>query len=92
VTSAVAGVPANDLLRPLLQSGQASGQDFAERCGQRPPTEAPCGHELLGEERIAVGALEHVVGHVGIRDAAQDPRQLLDQLGSIEAGEVEPFE
>ncbi len=46
--------------------------------------------DLFDEERVAVGAREHLGEHVGSRRAAENPLELLRHFGPVEAVELDP--
>lgn len=83
---------AHDPLRRLVEGRQARGQDLSERRGQWPATHGTRCDELLGKEGIPVRSGEHLMRDLRIRNATQDPGQLLDELAFIEARKVDLLE
>ena len=50
------------------------------------------GQQLLGEERVAVGALQQPPGQLALGRRAEDPGELLGQLGRAEALQLDPLD
>jgi hypothetical protein len=83
---------AYDLLRVVVERRKARRQHISKRAGQRLAADGACREQLLGKERIAIRAREHLVGHLALRYLSQDPGHLLHQLALIEAGKLDALD
>ncbi len=80
---------AQHVLRGLAQALDAHHQRVAQRRGQcAAPVEAGR-QQLLGEERVALAALEEPLGESRVRRGSEDVAELLGQLGAREALEAD---
>ena len=77
----------DDLLGALVEAIEAGEQQLVEP--RRDVALAGDGGELLGEERVAVGALEHGADQPVRRLRAEDAAQLLGDVAGAERGEAE---
>ena len=77
-------------VRQLLDAGE---QDVAQRLGQHPALAVlERRQQLLGVERVALGARVEPVGELVRRRLLQDAGELLAQLGAVEPLEREPVD
>ena len=89
--TASCGSDAQDLLGLLGQSIEPGAQDVAKRGGDSRFAEHTCGHQLFGEEGVALGTL-HDRADLGLgRRRAGDGRDQLDDLGLVQRLEVDAF-
>ena len=90
VEPAAGGEEPQRLLRGLAEALDADHERVAQGRGQpAAPVEAG-GEELLGEERVALAALEQAVDEVVRRRRAEDVLELLGQLVAVEAPQLDP--
>jgi hypothetical protein len=75
-----------DLLRHGRERLDAEEQHVPQGGGDHPG-----GGELLDEEGVALGAPQHVLGEVGRRRLAEDAPELLHDLVTVEAGQLDPL-
>ena len=89
--TASGGCDAQDLLGLLGQSIEAGAQDVAQRRGDARFAEHTCGHQLLGEEGVALGSLHDRADLRLGRRRAGDGGDQLDDLGLVQRLEVDAF-
>ena len=77
---------ASRVWRESLEAGQ---QSLAQGRRQRPATVEPAGEQLLGEQRVALAAIEEAGDDVGRRKAAEDVGELCPDLVTIERPQLE---
>ena len=85
------GDDAQQLLGAGRQPLRAHEEDVAQRGREIVRRARARGDELLGEERVALGALEHRVHEPGIDAIPEDARELLAHLVARERLEVDPL-
>ena len=77
------------LLRAGAQALDPQHQRVAQRRRQRAAPVEPGGQQLLGEQRVALGAVEQARQQIGVRLRAEDVGELLGQLGLRERLELD---
>jgi hypothetical protein len=81
------------LQHPLGRLGQRlhPGQDQLPQRRRQPGALQVGGHQLLGEERVALGAGQHLPDQRRRRRLAQDPGQQPGQLAAAQAAQLQPL-